>query len=254
MGGGPMEEVGRLLRQAREDLGLSLAEVEARTKIRSRYLLALEEGQYDVLPGKVYALGFLRNYAEFLGLDVELILSQVKDRLPDENHLQLGEDQLPSSDQPLRRFYLGTGFLKVAIGLLLVLLVFKGIYHVLPSKQGNGGADPSGSIVEEQKTGEEAKGPEVELPIIEPQAEEKLEVAIQVKDEQGARCWVEVRADGERIYAGTLERAEQKVFTAEEKIKITLGNAGAVAVTYNGEEFGSPGKKGEVVSLEFPRE
>ncbi|MDI3317297.1 MAG: DUF4115 domain-containing protein [Bacillota bacterium] len=71
-----MESVGTILRQRREELGLSLEEVQARTKIRSRYLDALERGDYGLLPGEVYVRGFLRAYGEAMGLDPQMLLER----------------------------------------------------------------------------------------------------------------------------------------------------------------------------------
>jgi cytoskeleton protein RodZ len=62
-------EVGATLREARTDRGVELAEVEAATKIRRRYLNAIENEAWDVLPGPAYAAGFVRAYADYLGLD-----------------------------------------------------------------------------------------------------------------------------------------------------------------------------------------
>ncbi|HUV94818.1 MAG TPA: RodZ domain-containing protein [Anaerolineae bacterium] len=64
-----MGEVGTRLREAREQQGLSLEQAEETTRIRRVFLEALEEERFDVLPGDVYARGFIRNYAQFLGLD-----------------------------------------------------------------------------------------------------------------------------------------------------------------------------------------
>lgn len=64
-----MRELGQVLRTQREELGLELNELESRTKIRKRYLIALEEGDWTILPGEVYARGFVRSYADALGLD-----------------------------------------------------------------------------------------------------------------------------------------------------------------------------------------
>src|ERR1035437_1533968 len=61
--------VGDRLRDARENRGVDLYRVERDTKIRSKYLAALEDGEFSDLPGDVYARGFLRNYASYLGLD-----------------------------------------------------------------------------------------------------------------------------------------------------------------------------------------
>jgi transcriptional regulator with XRE-family HTH domain len=61
--------IGERLREARTARGLELPEIEKRTKIRARYLRALEEEQWDVLPADAYVRGFLRTYADYLGLD-----------------------------------------------------------------------------------------------------------------------------------------------------------------------------------------
>jgi cytoskeleton protein RodZ len=66
-----MGELGTWLRETREAQDLSLEEVEAQTRIRRAFLQALEEGDYNALPGEVYVRGFLRNYALYLGLDPE---------------------------------------------------------------------------------------------------------------------------------------------------------------------------------------
>lgn len=67
----PGHKLGEVLRAAREAKGVDLARVERETKIRERYLSALERGEYRELPGAVYTKGFLRNYGAYLGLDPE---------------------------------------------------------------------------------------------------------------------------------------------------------------------------------------
>jgi cytoskeletal protein RodZ len=64
-----MGELGRLLQETREDKGLTLEEVEQQTRIRGKFLAALEEGNYDELPTSGHVHGFLRNYTLYLGLD-----------------------------------------------------------------------------------------------------------------------------------------------------------------------------------------
>jgi cytoskeletal protein RodZ len=71
-----MDEIGHILREARENKGLTLEEVQDRTRINVRYLAALEDGRYDALPTSVHARGFLRNYARFLGLDPQPLLDR----------------------------------------------------------------------------------------------------------------------------------------------------------------------------------
>lgn len=69
-----MDEVGSLLREARESRDITLAEAHEETKINVRYLEALENGEYDLLPTPVHTKGYLRNYARFLELDPEPLL------------------------------------------------------------------------------------------------------------------------------------------------------------------------------------
>ncbi len=71
-----MNELGHILREARETKGLTLAEVENDIRINSRFLEALENGDYAVLPTPVHVRGFLRNYARFLGLDPKPLLDR----------------------------------------------------------------------------------------------------------------------------------------------------------------------------------
>lgn len=81
-----MFQIGASLREARTRRGLSPADVQKAIRIRERYLTALEEEKWDLLPGEVYAKGFLRTYAEFLGLDGDLYVDEWNSRFaePDE--------------------------------------------------------------------------------------------------------------------------------------------------------------------------
>ncbi len=71
---GRAHRLGDVLREAREGKGVDLHRVERDTKIRERYLAALEGGDYRELPGSVYTKGFLRNYGAYLGLDPEYLI------------------------------------------------------------------------------------------------------------------------------------------------------------------------------------
>ena len=72
----PVQSLGPILRERREAMGVTLAEAEVATRIRQKYLAALESDEWDLLPGEVVGRGFLRNYARFLGLPVEDILAR----------------------------------------------------------------------------------------------------------------------------------------------------------------------------------
>jgi hypothetical protein len=75
-----MFEIGTSLREARERQGLDFAQLESATKIRGKYLRALEEEQFDQLPAQTYVKGFLRTYADILGLDGQLYVDEFNSR------------------------------------------------------------------------------------------------------------------------------------------------------------------------------
>ena len=94
-----MFEIGPALREARERRGLAFGDVEADTAIRTRYIRALEEEQFDVLPGATYTKGFLRAYAEYLGLDGQLFLDEFNSR----HHDARTPQEQPIASQPRSR-------------------------------------------------------------------------------------------------------------------------------------------------------
>ena len=75
-----MFEIGNSLREARLRQALDFPQIEQATKIRSKYLRALEEEQFEVLPAQTYVKGFLRSYAEYLGLDGQLYVDEFNSR------------------------------------------------------------------------------------------------------------------------------------------------------------------------------
>src|SRR6266540_4348521 len=89
-----MFEIGTSLREARLRKGLELPQIESATKIRGKYLLALEEEQFAQLPAQTYVKGFLRTYADYLGLDGQLYVDEFNSRYG------VGDEEPPA---PVRR-------------------------------------------------------------------------------------------------------------------------------------------------------
>src|SRR6476661_9506772 len=75
-----MFEIGASLREARARRQLSYDQVEAETKIRAKYIRCMEDEQFDVLPSGTYVRGFLRTYADYLGLDGQLYVDEYSSR------------------------------------------------------------------------------------------------------------------------------------------------------------------------------
>ena len=92
-----MFEIGNSLREARARQGLDVTEVELATKVRAKYVRALEEEDFEILPGETYIKGFLRAYADFLGLDGQLYVDEYTSRFVLDPHEE------PAPRRPRRR-------------------------------------------------------------------------------------------------------------------------------------------------------
>jgi hypothetical protein len=94
-----MSDIGATLREARMRSRIDISEVEQRTKIRARYLRAIENEEWDLLPGPVYVKSFLRTYGDYLGLDSRMLIDEYKRRYerPSDHELRpipaLGRDR-----------------------------------------------------------------------------------------------------------------------------------------------------------------
>ena len=124
--------------------GLDLTEVEVATKIRAKYLRAMENDEFSMLPGTTYVKSFLRTYAEYLGLDAQLLVEEFRAQ-----HEPRGEGDMPSFAPPGRArpprerrgagagMAIGPGVLLVG-AILLILLVLAVIGLVSGSDDGGG--------------------------------------------------------------------------------------------------------------------
>src|SRR4030081_888848 len=116
-------EIGNSLREARVRRDIEFAQAELATKIRGKYLRALEEEQFDVLPSETYVKGFLRTYAEYLGLDGQLYVDEYNSRFV------IGEEQSEararrSAARPQRRNRrIETNVVLVALAAIAILTV-----------------------------------------------------------------------------------------------------------------------------------
>src|SRR5882762_4172504 len=131
-----MPEIGATLREARMRARIDISEIESETKIRAKYLRALENEEWDLLPGPAYVKSFLRTYADALGLDSKLLLEEYKLR-----HERLSDVELQPIHPPSRRARpaprgLPRGWaIGLVVGALLVAL------YLLGKSAGDGGSD-----------------------------------------------------------------------------------------------------------------
>jgi cytoskeleton protein RodZ len=135
-----MPEIGATLREARMRARIDISEIEAETKIRAKYLRALENEEWGLLPGPAYVRSFLRTYAEALGLDAKLLLEEYKlrhERPSDHDLMPIGAPRRRGGGrarEPRRRIPPG---LVIAV---IVLLLVAALY-ALGKGTGGGGKD-----------------------------------------------------------------------------------------------------------------
>ncbi len=179
--------VGKRLKEKREELGLSIEDIEENIKIRKKYIIALENDNYEEIPGLVYARAFLKNYSSFLGLDAEEILEEF-DRW---RHLEDVDAELEGSRRRLKRSRQDSdeGIIsrffsfspRVLLAAFILVLIAGGVTYNLVIMNGNGDmeAEPDDipAVVEEEE--EPAEAPEEEAEDIEEVDEETEDLTLE---------------------------------------------------------------------------
>jgi cytoskeleton protein RodZ len=270
-------KIGQILEKARKERGLTLDEVENATKIRKRYLSGLEREDFGVLPDAVYVQGFLKTYANYLGLDGEELSRELKDRRKPrrERSVTYGTPKTSDFDRPLinpgelsasrrRRTIPGTTILTLLAALLALAAVVGVLYYVGRGAQISG-ENPAPSPPSEEQAAdgskpeaggapeagkEEAAGGDAEdagAGDAEPQPD-SLTVVVSV---DGSPSWLSILADGNLRYEQIAQPGFSQTFEAQREISIRTGNAGAVGVEVNGQDLGKLGESGEVLTRDF---
>lgn len=119
--------LGEKLKRLREEAGIALAEISKATKIRKIYLEKIEAGKYDELPAEVYIKGFLKGYAQYLGIDVEEVLKQYERERGVQESIK--KHQMPTSESQKFRPPVVTITPKMFTAAAFLLLIFGGIFY-----------------------------------------------------------------------------------------------------------------------------
>jgi len=247
-------QIGEELRRARELKGLSLRDVEEATKIRMKYLIALEADDFEALPGRVYVIGFLRTYARFLGINDENLVNQVKSLTPVEVH----DEELVEKPKPVKKKKKGLIFTVFGALIFLVALAFVFSYLTNPTQDQTGKNDvPQVQTPETQQP--EKNEPETQENndynnIPDQENEPKISGVSVIVNVKEASCWLDVNIDGADYFTGTLNAGENRTFIGQHSIDIVYGNAGAVEVIYNGKTMEPLGSSGQRVVKEYREE
>lgn len=257
-----MFEIGNTLREARLRRRLDILQCEAETKIRAKYLRAMEEEQFDLMPSPTYVRGFLRTYADFLDLDGQLVLDEYESRFGIyETHAAGGPDTEPWRTRPARpeaarrahggppggrpapgrrraprRRRTELRLLWLAIGgvMAVALLVWMGVGGTNEPLAPVGGAVDTGSGTATLPAGT-VDDPDTSLA----EAPAKKPVAVISLEGVGVNgSWVAVRAgdgNGRQVWEDVLTPGISKTFRVRNPIHITTGNPAELVVTIDGE-------------------
>lgn len=278
--GGKLLGIGDELKRTREEKGLSIYDIENKTKIKATFIEAIEKEEFEKIPGRVYVKGFVKNYAKFLGMDSNQLLQKLN------KHFQEGEEEdllvnsRPQLVRPIKENRFSGKFTKI-ISIILILCVlgfggYKGIEYFSSGRKAKPQVSEEKPQVPEEKPEVESKPekepvkepekvpeiipkpevtPEPAKPEpVEPPKEESLEkIELEILMSEGGpgidSCWIQVILDGKLEFEQTiLAGREPMKFTASKSIDITYGNAAAIRIKVNGKDQGVLGAPGEVAT------
>jgi len=257
-----METVGQILRQARERLGLSLDEAERTTRIRAHHLEALERDEFEALPSPVQARGFLKNYADYLGLDAQRLLDAYTAGGRSARAATRPTAAVRRTEvQVRRRGWLSADLVvaaTIALGTLALLLwgggrVMASLREATPAGEVSAFLIPSPTPQATAAASAEAVVPAaavLEAPTVSatlppldlPSGQISLRLVVV------QRAWVRALADGRERYRGRVEPGDVIDLTASQLVEITTGNGAALRVVLNGTDLGLLGGLDEVVT------
>lgn len=269
-----MPDIGNTLREARIRRGLSIADVEAITKIRGKYLEALEENDFEVIPGPTYVKGFLRTYALLLELDADALVSEYRS----DYEPRTGND---TNSEPVRSVSQGRprtarerrkpgrrrtqrGYILAGVVALLVV--------VLLAWFGSGRGQEAASLESENLNPPQttttllpgSSGAAAVVSTTDGGAAASSSTTVRVATTTGANvvlvlnvtegsCWLVVREDNENgaeLFAGTLSAGGQQTFDGAKRYWIMAGKPEVLALTVNGTTYSLTPPAGSFVVTE----
>jgi len=215
-------DIGSSLRDARTRQALDFPELEERTKIRPKYLRALEDERFDILPAPTYIRGFLRSYAEALGLEGQPFVDEYNSRFAVDEEATIRARRVPVP----RNTHAGRES-RIAVVALLAIAILTALVIAAWRFGGTNGEAVPGLTPQGQAKSSSSSAP----------GRAKLVVQAVV-----GSSWMEVRlrsSSGRLLYSGTLERGQTKSFVGR-KLQLALAHPANVAVRVNGNRVELP--------------
>lgn len=245
-----LAEIGQILKEAREQRGLTLDDAAEATRLSRRYLAYLEEGNTLQLPEPVYIKSFIKKYANYLGLAGNELAAQY-DVQPETTHTKSESEGSHWGWLPIT----ATAVLLAALGIAWWVsrpapkqVELQLSPTPIQDTQATGSiASPSLAASSPSATSSELASASNPSTAIASDSIAKLNLSLRAT----ADCWVEVVADGKSIFSKVVKSNQQVNWKAQKKLQVTLGNAGGATIKFNNQDIGILGKTGEVASRVF---
>ncbi|MHC1718773.1 MAG: helix-turn-helix domain-containing protein [Acidaminococcaceae bacterium] len=254
-----MSSVGEILKNTREAKGITIEQVAEATSIRVLYLEAIENEQFNLVPGEVYLKGFIRNYANYIGLNGPAMVEKYKEQVEankkheqpvqadttDIKHKQPEQinqtkTKLVKSDTCAIKSLLGKCVTTRNVAFLAGLVVVVAAGSFLSSFFSN------------DKDSEQAKPKQAAVESAQNESANKSQSASVLKDQSGiyivkdatkieaqvefsGECWTEAYADGKEVFMGMMSAGKTMNWQAEKELQIKVGNVRVVKINCNGQ-------------------
>jgi cytoskeleton protein RodZ len=237
--------IGERLREARMRQKIDIAEVESATKIRAKYLRALENEEFGLLPGNTFVKTFLRTYAEYLGLDAQLLIEEYR-----VEHEPRGEGDLqpmvsrPSRRQERRRPRAQRGPPGPGTAIVVIVVVVLAIFAILGLTSGgkDDTSDKSASRAVQPKKKKNAPSKPKHVKPPPPKT-----VKLRIVPASATYLCVDRGLGSPVVYQGTT--VDPQTFKGKH-LRVNIGNASTVRVTSNGKHVTLPAA-GTIVGYDF---
>ena len=228
-----MFEIGNSLREARERRGVDFAQAETATKIRGKYLRALEDEQFEILPAQTYVRGFLRTYAEFLGLDGQLYVDEFNSRfVSGDDHEPRVRRSAAASKRQRRDRRSERNIVLVVIAVIAVLTVIV----ISAWKTSGGGGEPKSSATT-SKPPATSTTPRVTPPLL---TLTGIAGSTHVAVRRGT-------ASGSVAYDGTIQKGEAAVGIRGRRLWVQIDTPEALRIQVRGKVVHVPGSQPRVI-------
>ncbi|MBD2343297.1 RodZ domain-containing protein [Anabaena subtropica] len=279
-----LQEISKHLRQVRQEKDIRIEEVAAKTNIRLYFLESLDAGKFAELPEPVYIQGFIRRYADVLGLDGQTLAKTFTVNVEPLTHEFQANNTEHIKKRPNIRIPLFVPYI-LLLGVAAIALIYvlnpKLITESLVNKQDSVATNPRqsnpspitvvpptekpDSIVTESQ--DLTSSPVVPSPTTAaltdiptatpsptPSAENNDNSSVAVTLELQGNSWLQVKADGKTEFVGELTKGERRTWTAKQELTVRSGNAGAVLISVNEKPAQLLGNSGDVKEVTYTPE